>query len=280
MSDAQRTQSPARPLTAAVHLSHPLRLPAVALHVHDWPGRAGHLVAFPHHLLDGRSFDALAAYLAPRWRFLAIDPRGRGLSGRPRYGYGPLVHAADTLTLLDVFGFPTPVLIGHGAGCLVALLAAGWQPERVGALVLLAPDPALWPPPSLPSPLLEAGYPDAGAARAALEARLPRAVWGELDALLQPLLGSDPDGMRWRIDPRALEEEVRAWQTAPPDVPALLPRVTCPTLVIAPAGASTVAPSAALVVAVPEADPFALLTRGAASTAAQVQAFLSERISE
>jgi pimeloyl-ACP methyl ester carboxylesterase len=133
----------ARPLfDAPVRLERDFEVGGVRLHVHDWPGAAGPLVCLPSLGASGRAFDRLAAALAPAWRVLAPDPRGRGHSSAPRHGYGYQVHAADTMALLDQLGFERSVLLGVGFGALVGTLLAAWYPTRVEALVVVRADDA------------------------------------------------------------------------------------------------------------------------------------------
>jgi pimeloyl-ACP methyl ester carboxylesterase len=47
--------------------------------------------------------------------------------------------AAQTLWLLDTFGFERPVLLGSGLGAGVALLIAAWYPSRLAGLVEVNP---------------------------------------------------------------------------------------------------------------------------------------------
>jgi pimeloyl-ACP methyl ester carboxylesterase len=131
----------ARPLFAApVHLERDFEVSLTRLHVHDWPGADGALVCLPSVSGSGRTFDALAATLAPAWRVLALDPRGRGQSSTPQHGYGFQVHAADTIALCDQLGLEHVVLLGVGFGALVCSLLAAWYPERVRALIIVRSD--------------------------------------------------------------------------------------------------------------------------------------------
>jgi pimeloyl-ACP methyl ester carboxylesterase len=120
----------------AVRLARHFELGPVRLHVRDWPGRHGPLVCLPDLAEDGAAFDALASRLAPRWRVLAVDPRGRGRSSAPAHGYGYQVHVADAIGLLDLLGVERAGLVGRGFGALVATLLAAWYPTRAGALVV------------------------------------------------------------------------------------------------------------------------------------------------
>ena len=71
----------------------------------------------------------------------APDLRGHGWSDKPldRTRYSPNAFASWTLRVLDALGIERVVLVGHSLGGAIALHAARLAPERVDALVLLAP---------------------------------------------------------------------------------------------------------------------------------------------
>ena len=102
----------------------------------DWPGFDGPLVHVPDPISESRLVEELAASIAPRLRVLSVSPR---------VGVPYQVSATDLLGVLRQFGFPTPVVLGEGLGCLVALILAAWYPTHVGALILL--EPKYDPPP-------------------------------------------------------------------------------------------------------------------------------------
>ncbi len=75
---------------------------------------------------------------------VAFDRTGFGLTERPLHWTGPSpytyeAHAELTVKLMDALGVERAVLVGNSAGGTVALLTALNYPERVGALVLVAP---------------------------------------------------------------------------------------------------------------------------------------------
>lgn len=86
------------------------------------------------------SYDAVVAGLGARWSVLRYDQRGAGRSQAPS---GPLsidMATADLDGLLDALSVGRPVaLVGTAVGAGVAIGFAARHPEKVAALVLLAP---------------------------------------------------------------------------------------------------------------------------------------------
>ncbi len=79
--------------------------------------------------------------LLDRYRFIAVDPRGQG--GTTAFvvtaSYAPSLLTADLLGLLDALGLERPVLGGHARGARAVLEFARRYPERVRAVVAVAP---------------------------------------------------------------------------------------------------------------------------------------------
>lgn len=92
---------------------------------------------------------------------VAFDRPGFGLTGRPLPGewsegspYSMESQVALTVGMMDELGLEQAVLVGHSAGAAVALQTALAHPERVKALVLVAPAVYGGGPPSWIRPLL------------------------------------------------------------------------------------------------------------------------------
>lgn len=92
------------------------------------------------------SWREVMARLAELGTVVAFDRPGFGLTSRPLRGewaganpYTREAHADLTVALMDRMGIGRAVLVGHSAGGTVAALVALRQPERVAALVLVAP---------------------------------------------------------------------------------------------------------------------------------------------
>ncbi|MFC5181084.1 alpha/beta fold hydrolase [Actinomadura harenae] len=75
-----------------------------------------------------------------RYRVIAPDLRGHGLSSAPAGGYAPRDLAGDLVRLLDHLGVAGPVVaIGHSLGAMVVSALAVEHPGRVRALVCVDP---------------------------------------------------------------------------------------------------------------------------------------------
>lgn len=112
---------------------------------------------------DRRSWRPLAEHLAPRRRSFAVDRRGFGAT---RYEPEPFSTIGDSLAVLDAAGATTAAVIGSSIGGRAALDLALAHPDRLAALVLIAPAvrgaPELVPDP--PSVVALAGAIDAAEA--------------------------------------------------------------------------------------------------------------------
>jgi pimeloyl-ACP methyl ester carboxylesterase len=110
----------------------------IQLHYLDHGGGGPTLVLLPGLTANAHAFDGLIlAGLGSRFRVLALDLRGRGLSDKPVTGYSMPEHAADVIALLDELGVGRAVMCGHSFGGLLTLYLAARHPERVNKLVII-----------------------------------------------------------------------------------------------------------------------------------------------
>ncbi len=87
---------------------------------------------------NARDFETVAARLAPEWRVLVVDLRGRGESAytRDSITYVPLVYVQDIDRLLEDLGIDRFVAFGTSLGGIVTmLLAATGRARLAGALL-------------------------------------------------------------------------------------------------------------------------------------------------
>lgn len=103
----------------------------------EWPGERGPLICLPSVGGHKGTFNSIARILAPKYRVLALDLRGRGDSDKPPEGYGFAYHARDVLAFADALGVETFALVGHSFGATVGIYVASIRPKRVRAAVLI-----------------------------------------------------------------------------------------------------------------------------------------------
>ncbi|MFE6281109.1 alpha/beta fold hydrolase [Streptomyces sp. NPDC057877] len=90
--------------------------------------------------------------LAADFRVVAVDPRGVGLSDKPRHGYDTGTLAADMVALMAALGHQRFSMVGHDVGMWTGYALAADHPERLDRLAVAeAAVPGLSPsPPLLP----------------------------------------------------------------------------------------------------------------------------------
>jgi pimeloyl-ACP methyl ester carboxylesterase len=99
-----------------------------ALLVHGLTGRADAFRALAEDLQSGG---------LTGWRFLAVDLRGRGATGKVGATAGIPVHAADLVALMDREGLDRVAFVGHSLGAMIGVHLAANHPGRVSRLVLI-----------------------------------------------------------------------------------------------------------------------------------------------
>ena len=98
----------------------------------------GHAVVFVHGWgAWHRYWRFLWPRVVPRFRSLAVDLPGFGLSEKPAADYSMEWLAEWLVGLLDAKGIERAVLVGHSMGGMISTLVAARHPERVERLVTL-----------------------------------------------------------------------------------------------------------------------------------------------
>jgi pimeloyl-ACP methyl ester carboxylesterase len=91
---------------------------------------------------DAHAFEPIEAWLSPdRFSYVFMDYRGYGSMQHVAGDYTIDEIATDALALADALGFQTFSLVGHSMGGMVIEKIAARVPERVRALVPVAPVP-------------------------------------------------------------------------------------------------------------------------------------------
>jgi pimeloyl-ACP methyl ester carboxylesterase len=208
----------------------------VRLHYRETSGEGGPLLCLHGITSNARSWDGLALELAPEYRVLAPDLRGRGDSDKPFDDYGLATHAADVVALLDRLEIARAVVIGHSMGALIGMMLATAHPDRVAKLVLV--DHGVNTPPETIEALrpfwarLTREYPSW---EAFLDQMRPSPAYPRWTPQIERYLEGDaavqPDGtVRHKVPPWVPEQELTAWVGI--DIPSLYPKIECPTLVL------------------------------------------------
>ena len=110
----------------------------ITLHAVDHPGGEPTLVYLPGLTANAHLFDGvLQAGIGGKYRVLALDLRGRGLSDKPENAYTMDDHARDVLGVLDAEGIAKATLVGHSFGGLLSMFFAATYPERVERIVII-----------------------------------------------------------------------------------------------------------------------------------------------
>ncbi len=122
------------------HRSQFIELRGLAYHVREWGERDAPPLLMLHGWMDvGASFQFVADHLADRFRVIAPDWRGYGLTEAPgtdTYWFPDYV--ADLDFLMDALVGPRVVpILGHSMGGNVVMLYGGARPERCSHIINL-----------------------------------------------------------------------------------------------------------------------------------------------
>lgn len=109
----------------------------IPIQLAEWPGRGRTVLGIHGLTANCLCWDALAPGIAPEHRLLAMDLRGRGLSGKPSTGYSIEKHCRDISNVLTSRDQEQITLMGHSLGAYIALFFAAAHPEWVQGLILV-----------------------------------------------------------------------------------------------------------------------------------------------
>jgi N-formylmaleamate deformylase len=181
---------------------------------------------------DGLCWSRVAAELAPDYDVVMVDARGHGRSDAPESGYDPGQQADDLAGVIAALGLQKPAMLGHSMGAATTLVLAGTYPDVPGAILLEDP-PAWW------TDWYDSE--DGASRRAEMRTRFFGLKEKTREALLVDQRAEQPEwsdaelgpwaDAKERFSPNVLavlgEENPRRVDWA-----SLLPRITCPTLLI------------------------------------------------
>jgi pimeloyl-ACP methyl ester carboxylesterase len=96
------------------------------------------VMCLPGLTRNSKDFEDLARHLAPRYRVICPDLRGRGQSGRDPVwkNYHPGTYLADLAALLAELGIARLAVVGTSLGGLLAMLLPSVRPGIVAGMVL------------------------------------------------------------------------------------------------------------------------------------------------
>jgi pimeloyl-ACP methyl ester carboxylesterase/predicted glycosyltransferase len=90
-------------------------------------------------IIHSRHWKMQIPYLSRHCRVVTFDGRGNGRSDRPEQGYDEQAFADDAVAVLDATGTERAAVVSLSLGAHRALLLADAHPDRVDALVFVAP---------------------------------------------------------------------------------------------------------------------------------------------
>lgn len=114
---------------------------SLRLHYRDYAGGADGrppVLCLPGLTRNARDFEGVAERLAPAWRVIAVEFRGRGESAYSKEptSYTPLIYALDLQALIRELNLSAFVSIGTSLGGIVTMLIAAAEKGRLRGAVL------------------------------------------------------------------------------------------------------------------------------------------------
>lgn len=187
-------------------------------------------------------YEDLSAHLAPGYRVIRTDYRGRGDSDWAEDAvaeYTPLVEARDVAELMAHLGVDRVSLIGTSRGGLIGMLMAATQPDLISTLVLNDIGPVVERK-GLDFIMtylgIDPGFPDFDAATARMKAAygpdfpdLDDAAW---DAWARRTYRDEGGVPKLSYDPALRTATAAALETAPPDLWPMFDAIRAPILAI------------------------------------------------
>lgn len=98
----------------------------------------GPLMIFLHGITSNAAvFDEMTNRLSSRYRTVAVDQRGHGLSDKPDAGYEANDFADDVAALIEKLDQGPAIIVGHSLGARNGVTAAVRRPDLVDAVVAI-----------------------------------------------------------------------------------------------------------------------------------------------
>lgn len=200
----------------------------IRLHYHRTGGNKPQVVLSHGFSDNGLCWTRTARALEADYDLIMPDARGHGLSSQPAEDYHTETHAADLASLIEALKLDKPVVMGHSMGAGIASTLAANYPHLTRAIVLEDPP---WRPETVES--------DAERQKRATDWR-KNIVRRQQLPLAEIIREGKKDNPAWddvefepwaqakqQMAPQAagLVRGLRGWQ-------AVVPQITCPTLLI------------------------------------------------
>jgi pimeloyl-ACP methyl ester carboxylesterase len=177
--------------------------------------------------------------MAPIYRVIAMDLKGRGQSDKPLTGYSMESHLRDIEGLLDDLELDRVVLMGHSLGAFISLAYGAAHPNRVERIILVDGGGVLSEEqlnkvfqaiaPSLAR--LGVVYPSADAYLEAMKQAPYLQPWSPaLETYCRYEIMDVEGGVRTNIDPAYIQEE--AMNVRNLDTASLYPKINCKLLIL------------------------------------------------
>ena len=117
---------------------HLLTPDGLSLYYRTYGSSGDVMLCLPGLTRNSKDFHEIASHLAPRYRVLCLDMRGRGQSGWDSdwHNYHPATYINDTWGLVDHLDIGRFIILGTSLGGLMAMIMASQQAKRVRAVIL------------------------------------------------------------------------------------------------------------------------------------------------
>jgi pimeloyl-ACP methyl ester carboxylesterase len=190
------------------------------------------LVMLHGSTLNWQTFDGFIPTLAQAWHIYACDLRGHGKSGRATSGYRFVDFVPDTIAFIERYVVQSTLLLGFSTGAVVTLGVAALLPRLIRGVVLLEPplmtrdtsikqtEPYSWF--SWVSETLASTH-TFEEAFARVKERAPEQPEIDAQSDAKMILNIDPQSVAYILNDRIFDGF---------DLEQVLPRVTCPALLI------------------------------------------------
>ncbi len=110
---------------------------SIRTHYKVWSGVSGPIICVHGLTANCRYFDHLGEKLAPNYKVIAYDLRGRGNSSKPVSGYNLVQHASDLENFLTALDINSAIFVGHSLGAAIVAFFAAHFPDKAQRLILV-----------------------------------------------------------------------------------------------------------------------------------------------